>query len=100
MLPMYCFEMKVHKSDREHRIKRLTLELEPFPFDNSCSNIRFQSKNKLPGEQLKQTVSWHSSPFQSLFCHFVLMATLVIYLWFLSRIIIMVCVFECTHQVS
>lgn len=32
MLPIYCFEMKVHKSDRGHGVKRLTLELEQVPF--------------------------------------------------------------------
>lgn len=44
--------MKVHKSDNGHRVKRLTLELEQFPSYNSCFNLRFQSKSKLPGEQL------------------------------------------------
>lgn len=89
MLSIYCFEMNVHKSDRGHKIKRLTLELEQYSFNNSCSNLRFQSKNKLPGEQLKnKMVNWH----------LLLMETLVIYLWFLSRITIMVHGFECAQK--
>lgn len=39
-------------------------------------------------------VNWHNSHFQSLFFHLVIMETLVIHLWFLSRIIIILHVRE------